>query len=96
MQNLCKVIMQSLCKQWFYFHVHTCMLSIHIWNPVHLDKIRQNRTYSYVQVRTGTYQYVPVHGSTRISLQYMAVHTGTYEYVLLKGHVVCSHTQAVF
>jgi hypothetical protein len=41
-----------------------------IWNPIHLDKIRQNRTYRYlryVQVRTITWQYMnftSVHGST--------------------------------
>ncbi len=31
-----------------------------IWNPIHLDRIRQNRTYWYVLVRTSTYRYRPV------------------------------------
>jgi hypothetical protein len=59
-----------------------------IWNPIHPDRIRQNRTYWYI---TSTWQYMNCHFSI---LKY--IHTGTYKYVLLKGHVACSHTQAVF
>ncbi len=42
-----------------------------IWNPVHLDRIRQNSTYWYVLVRTSTYWYMSVHD----------LHTSTYWYV---------------
>ncbi len=64
-------------------HVHACTLErkIHlnktkcakifeyIWNPVQLDRIKQNHTYwyTYVLVRTSTWQYknfTSVHGST--------------------------------
>jgi hypothetical protein len=58
-----------------------------IWNPVHLDRIRQIGTAQYVLVHTSTWLYMTVHDSTRILHFYETVRTGTFWYVLEKQHV---------
>ncbi len=56
-----------------------------IWNPIHLDKIRQNRLYSgwYVLVRTSTW-YVPVRTGTWRYMNFTSVHGSTYWYVRVR------------
>ena len=49
-----------------------------IWNPIHLDRIRQNRMYGYV----------PVYASTGILVQYVLVCTAMYQ----KHDMRVSHT----
>ncbi len=49
-----------------------------IWNPVPLDRIRQNGTYWYVPVRTGTTRYKSVREFHGCTYRYVPVHTGTY------------------
>ena len=46
-----------------------------IWNPVHLDRIGQNRTYQYVPVRTSTYQYMSVQHFFMSTYWYVLVRT---------------------
>ena len=51
---------------------------------VHLESCTPGQDWAkwYVLVRTSTYQYETVQGSTRIPYWYEAVCTGTYQYVL--------------
>ncbi len=51
---------------------------LHIWNPVHLDRIGQIGTYWYVPVRTGTTQYKTVRESHGRTYWYVLVHISTY------------------
>ena len=50
----------------------------------HLESCTPGQDWAkwYVPVRTSTYQYETVQGSTRIPYWYEAVCTGTYQYVL--------------
>ena len=47
----------------------------HIWNPIHLDRIRQNRMYRYVPVCTGTYRYMQVQDFLSSTYWYVLVCT---------------------
>ena len=51
---------------------------------LHLESCTPGQDWAkwYVLVRTSTYQYETVQGSTRIPYWYEAVCTGTYQYVL--------------
>jgi hypothetical protein len=72
-----------------------------IWNPIHLDRIRQNSTYQYVPFCTGTYWYVLVHSFNAGTYCYVQVHTWkkTCDYLIHPGsdlrvkfnslHVLC-------
>ncbi len=72
---------------------HTIVIGIwilgNIWNPIHLDRIRQKSTYLDVLVRTSKYWYRPVRAST-YQYQYILVRTGTYKKHDLRG----SHTNS--
>jgi hypothetical protein len=49
-------------------------IAMHIWNPVHLDRIEQS-------VHTGTYQYVPVQHGIRQYENLTVVRNGMYLYI---------------
>ncbi len=59
-----------------YKHVHARLNDVR----THLESYTpvQDRAKSYVLVRTGTYQYIPVHTSTGFLKKYVLVRTGTY------------------
>ncbi len=58
-----------------------------LWNPIHLDRIRQNSTYQYVPVCTGTYWYVRVHSFNASTYWYVQVRTWkkTFDYLIHPG-----------
>ncbi len=59
-----------------------------IWNSILLDRIRQNRTYSYVPVCTSTYQYMAIQVYHLSTWQYILVRTSMYFWV----NMLFSHT----
>ncbi len=59
---VCTIYMTQLASRMIksYDRYPTVTRSHDIWNPIHLDRIRQNRMYRYVPVCTGTYRYMQV------------------------------------
>jgi hypothetical protein len=49
--------------------------TLHIWNPVHLDRIGQNHTYQYVPVRTSVYRNMSVQDCVMSTYWYVLVRT---------------------
>jgi hypothetical protein len=60
------------------FSIMAGCLPLDIWNPVPLDRIRQNGTYWYVPVRTSATRYKTVREFDGSTYRYVPVRTGTY------------------
>ena len=72
-------IIRYYCSLFFLlFSIMAGCLPLDIWNPVPLDRIRQNGTYWYVPVRTSTTLYKTVREFDGSTYRYVPVHTGTY------------------
>jgi hypothetical protein len=61
-------------RKWIMIHLLEGYPHLESYTPVQ----DRRRAKSYVQVRTGRYQYIPVHASTGFLKKYVLVRTGTY------------------